>query len=157
MKSIERAHIVVVAGGERGEALAAQLRRMGVAQVTTVGDVEEARRLCGQGGASLCLVTYTEAVLDAAQPVTGFAPGQDSGTPSLMLVDTITPYSSRIARHAGYRGAVHAKLAPQMLYRRIGAALQHRRAWPRQPQAFAFRLDRQMPAKIVEFRRPTLH
>ena len=102
---------------------------MGVAQVTTVGDIEAARRLCGQGGASLCLVTYTEAVLDVAQPVTSFfAPGQDSGTPSLMLVDAVTPYSRRIARHAGYRGAVHAKIAPQMLYRRIGAALQHRRA-----------------------------
>ena len=56
MKSIERAHIVVVAGGERGEALAAQLRRMQVRQVTTVRDVEEARRLCAQGDTSLCLV-----------------------------------------------------------------------------------------------------
>ena len=158
MKSIERAHIVVVAGGERGEALAAQLRRMGVAQVTTVGDIEAARRLCGQAGASLCLVTYTDAVLDAAQPAASFlAPGRDSGTPSLMLVDTVTPYSRRIARHAGYRGAVHAKIAPQMLYRRIGAALQRRRAPLRQPRAFAFRLDRLIPTKIVEFRRPTLH
>ena len=157
MKSIERAHIVVVAGGERGQALAAQLRRMGVAQVTTASDIDEARRLCGQGGASLCLVAYSEAVLDAPRPVAAFAPGRDSGTPSLMLVDAVTPYSRRIARDAGYRAAVQAKIAPQLLYRRIGAALQRRRAWPTQPKVFGFRVDRQMSAKIVEFRRPTLH
>jgi len=157
MKSIERAHIVVVAGGERGEALAAQLRHMRVAQVTTVGDIEGARRLCVQGDASLCLVAYAEAVLDAVQPVTVAAPGRDSGTPSLMLIDTVTAYSRRIARRAGYSAAVPAEIAPQMLYRRIGAALQRGRARLPQPKAFAFQFARQMPPKIVEFRRPTLH
>jgi hypothetical protein len=91
MKSIERAHIVVVAGGERGEALVAQLRRMQVRQVTTVSDVEGARRLCVQGDASLCLVAYVDTVLDAVQPVTYIASGRDSGTPSLMLIDAVTP------------------------------------------------------------------
>jgi hypothetical protein len=157
MKSIERAHIVVVAGGERGEALAAQLIRMGVRQVSTVDDVEEARRLCAQGDASLCLVAYTGAVLDAAQRATPLAPGRDSGTPSLMLIDAVTPYSRRIARLAGYRTAVPVKIEPRMLYRRIGAALQGRRARFRPPQTLPFGMGRQMPLELGEFRGPARH
>jgi hypothetical protein len=157
MKSIERAHIVVVAGGERGEALVAQLRRMQVRQVTTVSDVEEARRLCAQGDTSLCLVTYADTGLDAAPPVTYIAPGRDSGTPSLMLIDAVTPYSRRIARRAGYRAAVPVKIEPRMLYRRIGAALQSRRARLRLPPTLSFGVAGQMPPEFSEFCRPTLH
>jgi hypothetical protein len=157
MKSIERAQIVVVAGGERGEALAAQLRRMHVRQVTTVSDIDEARRLCAQGEASLCLVIYADAGLDAAPPVVCIAPGRESGTPSLMVIDVVTPYSRRIARRAGYRAAVPVKIEPRMLYRRIGAALQGRSGRLRPRPSLPLGIAGQMAPEFVEFRGPTLH
>jgi hypothetical protein len=89
--------------------------------------------------------------------VTYIASGRDSGTPSLMLIDAVTPYSRRIARRAGYRAAVSVKIGPRMLYRRIGAALQGRRAGSRLPQTLPLRIARQMSHEFGEFRGPTPH
>src|SRR5260221_6130725 len=63
MKSIRRSHIVVVADSNRGHDLTARLRRMDVAQVTAVKDLEEARRLCRVGKPEACLV-----VIDLLRP-----------------------------------------------------------------------------------------
>lgn len=158
MKSIERAHVVVVAAGEQGRKLTAQLGRMRVAQVSSVNGIEEARRLCAEGRVTLCLVAVADPVLDAAPAIDDNAPGQDSGIPSLMLTGAVTAHSRRIARHAGYSAAISCKISPQMLYRRIGAALQRRRS-RRRPAlpVISAGVARQMAAEFVDFRKPTLH
>lgn len=128
MKSIRCAKVVVVADGDRGLALAARLRRMVLAGVTTVGAVEEARLLCREGGVDICVVTVEEAVADALPRPEVEAPGRGCGVPSLMIAPAVTPHVRRQARRAGYVAALPAGISPRMLYRRIGAALQHRRA-----------------------------
>jgi hypothetical protein len=128
MKSIQRAHIVVVGGSDQSLLLAAQLRRMQVARITPVTGLDEARRLCRAGGPDVCLVAFDDWVVDAAPAGETEAPGRDSGVPSLMLAGVVTPYMRRVARNSGYYAALPAAIAPRMLYRRIGAALQRRRA-----------------------------
>ena len=128
MKSIRCAHIVVVAGSDHGLVLAARLRRMEVAQVTAVAGLEEARRLCRSGDADACLVAIDDMVPDAIPVMEGDAPGRVCGVPALMVVPAVTAYLRRTARRHGYLAAVPATIPPRMLYRRIGAALQRRRA-----------------------------
>jgi len=124
MKSLERAHVVVVAGKDQGLRLAVHLCRMRVAQATFVSGIEEARSLCLAGGPDLCLVAMDDSVLDAAPLPEADAPGRASGVPSLILAGVITPYLRRMARRRGYSAAISAGIAPQMLARRICAALQ---------------------------------
>ena len=158
MKSIQRAHIVVVADSDQGLVLSARLRQMDVARVTTVAGLDEARDMCQLGGTDACIVAFDDAVPDAIPMVENDAPGRSSGVPSLMVVPTVTPYLRKTARRCGYLAAVPATIAPRMLYRRIGAALQWRRAARRR---------RRMPGGIavpvaglrrpVVFGKPTLH
>ena len=133
MNSIRRANIVVVADSDQGMHLAARLRRMQVSRVTSVTDIDAARRMCRAGDTDACLVALNDVVLDAAPVAENDAPGRDSGVPSLMLADVVTPYLRRLARRSGYYAAVPAAIAPRLLYRRIGAALQRRRAARRLP------------------------
>jgi DNA-binding NtrC family response regulator len=140
MKSIQRAHIVVVADSDQGLVLSARLLQMDVARVTTVASLDEARGMCQKGGADACIVAFDEAVPDAKPMAESDAPGRNCGVPSLMVVPTITPYLRKTARRRGYMAAVPAAIAPRMLYRRIGAALQLRRAASRR---------RRMPGGIV--------
>lgn len=159
MKSIRYANIVLVADSDQGLLMAARLRRMQVSQVTSVTDLDAARRMCRAGATDACLVAGRDAVFDAAPAAENDAPGRDSGVPSLMLADVVTPYLRRLARRSGYCAAVPAAIAPQLLYRRIGAALQRRRASGRGRQ--------RMPSGIVTpligvpgpatFGKPTLH
>jgi DNA-binding NarL/FixJ family response regulator len=100
MKSVRRAHIVVVADSDHALVFVACLRRMQLAEVTTVAGLEEARHLCRAGGVNACIV----------------------------VVDDAVPELRKLARRAGYAGAIPAAIAPRMLYRRIRAALQRRRA-----------------------------
>jgi hypothetical protein len=158
MKSIRRANIVVVADSYQGLVLAARLRRMEVARVTTVAGLDEARRLCRAGDTDACLVSFNDLVLDAAPAVENDAPGRDSGVPSPMLADVVTPHLRRVARRCGYCAAVPCAIAPRLLYRRIGGALQRRRA--------ARRSRRRIPNSVgvlpiglppMAFGKPTLH
>ena len=158
MKSIQRAHIVVVADSDHGLMLAARLLRMDVAHVTTVAGLDEARGMCRMGGADACIVAFDDAVLDAMPLEETDAPGRGSGVPSLMVVPAVTPYLRKTARRRGYLAAVPATIVPQMLYRRISAALQWRAAARRR---------RRMPGSIgvplagislpAAFGKPTLH
>ena len=128
MKSIQRAHIVVVADSDQGLLLAARLLRMDVARVTTVASLDEAGGLCRAGGADACIVAFDDALPDAVPAAEKDAPGRASGIPTLMVVGAVTPYTRRVARRGGYLAAVPASISPRMLYRRISAALQWRRA-----------------------------
>ncbi|HVZ53237.1 MAG TPA: hypothetical protein VG986_14830 [Pseudolabrys sp.] len=156
MKSIRCAHIVVVADSDQGLMLVARLRRMEVAQVTSVAHVEEARQLCESGGADACIVAFDDAIPDALPPADNDAPGRRCGVPTLMLVSKVTPYLRTTARRCGYLAALPAAIAPRMLYRRIGGALQRRRAARR-----ARRVPISIPilalARPAAFAKPTLH
>jgi hypothetical protein len=139
MKSIQRAHIVVVADSDGGLVIAARLLQMDVARVTSVSNREAARGLCQAGGPDACIVTF-EDVPDAAPIADQEAPGRGNGIPTLMIVPAVTPHFRKVARCSGYMAAVPASITPRMLYRRVGAALQLRR--------LAGRAGR-MPAKIA--------
>ena len=128
MKSIRRAHVVMVAESDHGQMLAARLSRMDLVRVTAVMAFDEARRLCRAGKVDACVVACDEPGPDAPPQAEPDAPGRDCGVPSLRVVPAMTPYLRQSARRAGYAGAVPADIPARMLYRRIGAALQKRRA-----------------------------
>lgn len=161
MKSVERAHIVVVAGGDQSQHLAALLCRIGVARASLVAGIDQARRLCLAGGPDLCLVAVDDWAIDA-QPVSDLmAPGRECGVPSLLLAHAVTSYMRQMARRCGYRAAIPAAIAPRMLARRIRAALQ-RRSTPRtarlrQPFAVHAGISRALAAEFVDFRKAKPH
>jgi hypothetical protein len=62
MKSIQRAHSVVVAGSDQALELAARVRRVEVAEVTAVAAVPQARGLWQVGGTDACIVVFDDAV-----------------------------------------------------------------------------------------------
>jgi len=156
MKSIRCAHIVVVS--DDGQALVARLRRMDVARITSAADIEEARHLCQANGADACLVAIDESIPDGVPIDESDAPGRCSGVPSLMLVPAVTPHVRAAARRNGYLAAVPAAISSRMLYRRLGAALQRRRAAHRR-----LRMPAGIGVPLLElpraamFGRPTLH
>jgi len=127
MKSLERVHVVLVAGKDQGLQLAVHLCRIRVTRATFVADVDEARSLCLAGGPDLCLVAIDDCILDAAPLPEIDAPGRTTGVPSLLLAAVVTPYLRRMAWRCGYSAAIPAGIAPQMLARPICAALQRRR------------------------------
>ncbi len=149
MKSIQRAHIVVVADSDESLVLAMRLLGMNVAQVTSAAGLDEARGMCQMGGTDACIVAFDDAVPDAVPMAEKDAPGRNSGVPSLMVVPAVTPYLRRMARRCGYMAAVPAAIAPQMLYRRVSAALQLRRATCRRP-----RMPSGIEVAIARFARP---
>lgn len=128
MKSVRTAHIVVVADSDHALVFAARLRRMQLGEVTTVAGLEEARRLCRAGGVDACIVAVDDAVPDARPTLQGDAPGCGCDVPTLMVVAVASPGLRKLARRAGYAAAIPAAIASRMLYRRIRAALQRRRA-----------------------------
>jgi hypothetical protein len=158
MKSIRHAHVIVVANSDHGLVLAARLRRMDVARVTAAAGLAEARGLCQEGGADACIVLMDDAVPDGL-PAPIDAPGRNCGVPSLLIVQAITPFVRRSARRGGYLAAVPAGVPPRMLYRRLGAALQKRRAVRRvrTPMPAAMGLPGLMPERAFAFGKPTLH
>jgi hypothetical protein len=160
MRSIRRAHVVVVADDDRSALLAMQLRRMQVARVTAVADLGEARRLCRGGEATVCLVALRDTVFDA--PVAeNEAPGRGCGVPALMLVEVVTPYLRRLARRDGYLVVIPEKIASRLLYRRLGAALQRRRAVrpgrPRSLTSTRFGIVGHPADQFAGSHKPTLH
>ena len=156
MRSIKFSRIVVVADSGHDHILAARLRRMEVAKVTAVTDLEEARRLCQSGAADACLVAIDITVPDGVPAVESYAPGRCCGIPTLMVVPVVTPYLRRMARRGGYLAAVSATIPPRMLYRRIRAALQHRagRGSPRRSSTRTFFVQL---ASSLDLSKPTLH
>lgn len=126
MKSMRSAHILVVGDCEHGRVLAARLRRMALARVTTVAGLAEARGLCQRGEAHACIVVRGDLNLDQASPPAADAPGRGSGVPSMIMVPAVTAYVRKVARRGGYMAALPANIAARVLYRRIGAALQRR-------------------------------
>jgi len=160
MKSIARAHVVVVADSERCSLLTARLRRMEVARVTAVANLDQARRLCRAGGANVCLVAFKDMVFDAPA-VEIDAPGRSCGVPSLMLVEVVTPNLRRLARRGGYLAVIPEKIAPRLLYRRLGGALQRRRAAragrPCAPLPLRFGLVAHAADQFAGLRKPRLH
>jgi hypothetical protein len=157
MKSIKRSRIVVVADSDQGHVLAARLRRMDVAEVTAVARIEEARRLCRSGSADVFLVAVGDLVPDCVPVPEAEAPGRGCGIPALMVVPVVTPYVRRMARRCGYLAAVAATMPPRMLYRRLGAALQHRRTTRRGSRPAALGAPPLRPENSVLFDKPTLH
>jgi hypothetical protein len=156
MKSIRRSHIVVVADSNHGHDLTARLRRMDVAQVTAVKDLEEARRLCRVGNADACLVAIDLTVPDDRLTAESDAPGLFRGIPALIVAPVVTPHLRRMARRCGYRAAVSAAIPPRLLYRRIGAVLQGRRG-ARRFQRSAAGMQCLVASNPSAFDKPTLH
>lgn len=156
MRSIRCAHIVVVADSDQGLMLVARLRRMEVAQITSVDKIEQARQVCEAGGADACIVAIDETLPDAVPPAENDAPGLCCGVPSLMVVPKVTPYLRARARRCGYLATVPAAIAPRMLYRRIGGALQRRRA-ARRGRRMSVALPILSPARVGALAKPTLH
>lgn len=157
MKSMRRSHIIVVhddPSSHGGERLAARLRRMAIGRVTAVTGIEEARHLCRAGGIDACLVVICDAVLDAMPEALAAAPGQPFGIPTLIVAPVVTPYLRKRAWLCGYRAVLPARIAPRMLYRRIGAVLQGRSR--RRPPASG-RMVMTAPVKLANFAKPTVH
>jgi threonine dehydrogenase-like Zn-dependent dehydrogenase len=157
MKSMKGLRVVVVTDSEHGHVLAARLRRMEVAQVTAVAGVEEARLLCQSGGADACFVAVGAPVPDAPPTKESDAPGRCCGVPALMIAPVVTPQLRRSARRRGYLAAISATIPPRMLYRRLGAALQGRRAVRREPRWLARGMPIADHSNSVVLGKPTLH
>ena len=100
MKSIQRAHIVVVADSDHGLALAARLMRMDVARVTTVAGLDAARGLCRAGGVDACIVVFDDAAPDAAPVAAIDAPGRPRNAFGRLARDARMNFvpSARLAR-----------------------------------------------------------
>jgi hypothetical protein len=127
--SFARARVAVVAGEASGHAVVHCLRRMGLAVVHDLSDIEQARLLCSSGRVNACLVVLPRPVPDqvpSLQLETG-APGRGTGIPSLLIADVLTPHLLKTAGRAGYIAAIPADITPRMLYRCIGALLQQSR------------------------------
>ena len=157
MKSIRFSRIVVVADSGYDHILAARLRRMEVAKVTAVTDIEEARRLCESGDADACLVAIDSPVPDDVPAAESDAPGRLCGIPTLMVATAITPYVRRMARRCGYLAALSATIPSRMLYRRISAALQGRRAGRNRPRRSSRQAMLIQLSSLADFDEPTLH
>lgn len=157
MKSMKGLRVVVVTDSEHGHVLAARLRRMEIAQVTAVAGLEEAQLLCQSGRADACLVAVGAPVLDAARTKESDAPGRRCGVPALMIAPVVTPQLRRAARRRGYLTAISATIPPRMLYRRLGAALQGRRAVRREPRWLARGVPIADLSNSAAFGKPTLH
>jgi AmiR/NasT family two-component response regulator len=125
MKSLRRARIVIVAGEVGGRALQSMLQRVELPQVTVVESAEEARRMCDAGGADACVVSVRNYLLEEPAKVT--AETTAPAAPSVLLADIVTPDITATALRSGYASAVSVNVAPRMLYRLIGAAMQKAR------------------------------
>ncbi len=157
MKSIRRSHIVVVhdePSNNGGEQLAARLRRMPTGQVTIIAGIEEAGRLCRAGGIDACLVVIGEVGPDLMPPALRDAPDGLFGTPTLIVAPVVTPYLRKTARLRGYGTVLPAKIAPRMLYRRLGAVLQGR---GRRRAPASGREVITAPSTLANFAKPTVH
>lgn len=157
MKSLSVSRIVVVADSGQGEVLATRLRRMNVAEVKAVTKLEEARRLCQSGHADACLVAVDAPVPDCVPLSESDAPGRCCGVPALMVVPVVTPHLRRAARRCGYLAAVPVTIPPRLLYRRLGAALQHRRAAPASSRPLAMIIPPPRRSGTAVLAKPTLH
>jgi len=159
MKSIRSAHIVVVADSDHALVLAARLRRMDVARVTSVDGIEEARTICQAGGADACIVAVDDLVPDAMPATENDAPGRRCGVPSLMVAPKVTSHLRQAARRCGYLAPMPAAISARMFYRRLGAALQHRRAARRKPRRLpgGIGVPFLAPLRSAAFGKPTLH
>ncbi len=127
---------------------------MAIGGVTTVTRIEEARQLCRAGVIDACLVVIGDAVPDAVPEALANAPGQPFGIPTLIVAPVVTPYLRKAARLGGYQSVLSAKIAPRMLYRRIGAMLQGRHPRRQSPSG---RMVMTAPARLANFSKPTVH
>ena len=160
MKSIQRARIVVVADRDHSLLLAARLRRMQALQVSAVVSLDAARHMCRASATDICVVVFSDGALDAARPAESDAPGCNNGVPALLMADVVTPYVRRFARRLGYYAAVPAAIAPRLLYRHIGAALQGRaarRRRSRMPSGIRLSLAGRSTGARAGLPKPTVH
>ena len=152
---------MVVVSGDLSLRLAAHLCHIRVAQATFVTNLDEARNPCLAGSADLCLVVAADWTVDAAPEPEIAAPGREQGAPSLMLARVVTPYLQRIARSCGYKAAIPVEISPQMLVRRMAAAIQRgqppRLARMRRPQAIHPGIPRHLAAEFADFRKAKPH
>jgi hypothetical protein len=157
MKALSVSRIVVVADSGQGEFLTTRLRRMNVAEVRAVTELEEARRLCQSGHADACLVAVDGPVPDCVPPPESDAPGRSCGVPALMVAPVVTPHLRRTARRCGYLAAVPVTIPPRLLYCRLGAALQHRRAAPASSRPLTMIISPSGRPGTAVLAKPTLH
>jgi hypothetical protein len=124
--SLSMARVIVIAGDRRGRSLVDALTRMGLADVRLVATPEEARRLCAAEYVDACLAVLPRNIPDDVPhwTVEADAPGRDTGVPSLLLAEVVTPYAAKSARNAGYVAVIPTDIPPRLLYRWIGALLQ---------------------------------
>lgn len=157
IKSLRRAHIVVVADSNRGQILAARLRRMDVAQVTSASGFAEARGVYQCGSTDACIVVVDDALPDTAPFCANDAPGRSCGVPSLLVASVLTPFVRKAARRGGDLTVVPANIVPRMLYFRLGAAMQQRRGAPSGRRRNPGILSPPFFVPVATFGRPTLH
>jgi hypothetical protein len=120
----KRARVLVVAGNDR-RTLLSTFDRMGIANVSCVGEMAAARELCEAGRVDACFVMLPRAVPDEAPAwdADTEAPGKGR-VPSLLMAEATTPYVRRNAADAGYRAVIPFAVSFRMLYRCVGALLQ---------------------------------
>ena len=125
MMSLSIARLVVVCD-QSDRSLVHALARMGLEDVRLVATPDEARQICAIDRVDACLAVLPSPIPDEAPPwtVETVAPGRETGVPSLLLAEVVTPYVAKSARTAGYLAAIPANAPPRLLYRWIGALLQ---------------------------------
>jgi hypothetical protein len=125
MRSIRTARIVVAADGVSGRSLLHLLTRMDIPQVRLVASTAEARSLFEAGEADACLVAVRNFQIEDAPARSVEEPAPSPS--AILLADVVTPYVARTARRSGYAAVAALSIAPRLLYRRIGGALQKAR------------------------------
>jgi hypothetical protein len=128
--SLSRARVLVVACEASAARLVAALLRTGLQLVHSTSDVAAARRLCGAGEVDACLVVLPPEAPDEVPWLSAEAqaPGDGTGTPSLLLADVVTSYVATSAHQYGYAATAALHIPPRLLYRRIGGLLQQTRS-----------------------------
>lgn len=157
MGVLQRGRVVVVTANDAGTLLAERLRVAALMQITEVVSVGAARDLCAQRRADACLVIYEDEQPDERSTALPAAPGSEFGVPSLVLAGVVTPYLCKAARRAGYFAVVCASVAPRLLYRRIGGALQRRRCSRAATHTILTGHFGRLDPQFIHSGKPTLH
>ena len=150
MKPIQNVRIAVAADEASGRSLLNLLTRISIPQATLVATTREARALCEAGAADASIVVIRNFSIEDVPVRTVEDPAPVKS--SILLADVVTPYVARTARRSGYAGVAALGVAPRLLYRLIGGALQKgRRARPGPSQPLRSTMLRAKRARVVRF------
>jgi hypothetical protein len=151
MKPIQNVRIAVAADEVSGRSLINLLSSILIPQATLVASTREARARCEAGAADACVVVIHNFSIEDVPTRTVEEPAPAKS--SILLADVVTPYVARTARRSGYAGVAALSIAPRLLYRLIGGALQKgRRARPlaqsRRLRPILLRVERERAVRV---------